>query len=167
MDQTQFDCLAKSLGAATESRRGAARILGSGALAALLTYLGFGVAAAACRTAGTPCGRDSQCCSGVCKGPSGQQICRARRAGTCKPGQDNCAVPETVNCNDNDGNCFCRVTTTGARFCGTAEVQCTGCETDADCTSITGPGSACGPVANTFCGCVGDINQCIPPCPRR
>jgi hypothetical protein len=66
-------------------------------------------------------------------------------AGTCVAGQNACeqgGVP-TAMCNGN-ADCFCFVTSSGARFCGlSGAAELRNCGTDAECVALIGPTAAC------------------------
>jgi hypothetical protein len=83
-------------------------------------------------------------------------------AGTCTVGQDFCYQGVVANCNANP-SCFCYTTTSGARFCGTVPGVATPCDSDADCTTVTGPNSACVQGGPNPITCV--PRQCNAPCP--
>jgi hypothetical protein len=75
MDSSRFDCLTKSLAAAT-GRRTAAKLVAGSALGAIgLTHLGIQPAAAACQHNGELCFQDKDCCHHCCK----RHTCRRRR----------------------------------------------------------------------------------------
>jgi hypothetical protein len=73
MDSSRFDCLTKSLAAAT-GRRTAAKLVAGSALGAIgLTHLGI-QPAAACQHNGELCFQDKDCCHHCCK----RHTCRRR-----------------------------------------------------------------------------------------
>lgn len=160
MDADRFDRFASNVGRAT-TRRGALRLLAGGALGAVLSVLGLaGVGAnhTGCRHVGKPCARKAQCCSGVCKGPTGAKTCRAHHVGTCQAGQDWCTQGAAASCGP---PCLCFVTTGKARFCGRPTLFCATCARDKDCQGVTGTGSACMECAAACAEGTG----CVPHCP--
>jgi hypothetical protein len=174
MDDRHVDRWTRAL-AGRPDRRSVWRGLVGGPVAALLAGADRAPAAVAqeaaakrCSKDGKTCGRDNQCCSGQCKGTEcrpakGQGTCTIRRD-FCKTGLDGTDCGTT-----DDGNpCTCLVTTRGASFCGGVASQCAPCANDADCTEVTGPGSACVRTVGTpACGenCLEEGGTaCSPPC---
>ncbi len=163
MDPTHFDELTRSLTDGS-SRRRLLQGLAGGALAAVAAALGVADAAAThwgCLHVGKPCRRDRQCCSGRCRGPKGNETCRAHHEGTCAAAKDTCITGTFDGCGG--GACVCFRTTGGANFCG-GEGPCHACTTDRDCESVTGPGSACVDVNHGICTGCGSTTRCVPPC---
>jgi hypothetical protein len=168
VSEHNLDDLARPFGKPVLGRRAA---IGAGIATALRLALGHDRRAAAgvgCRNIGKPCRRGGECCSGVCRGKSGQKSCRAHHAGTCRPGEDHCREGFTAVCNNGE-NCYCVVTTGGAPFCGQLDVgACTACRRDADCAAQGFPiGSACIRMTGEFCPlcpALGFTSACIAPC---
>ena len=97
------------------TRRVALRAAAGSTLAALLTRLGPGQAAAACRRARRPCRRNAQCCSGACRRRKGKKTCRGNGSspppsppdcpagerlcpeGVCRPVAECCTVEKACN----------------------------------------------------------------------
>lgn len=108
-------------------------------------------------------------CGQTCCGPD--EICRGGT--TCAPRQGSCAaradiclqgILESTYCHDLPEICMCLTTTAGATFCGSTNIVCSACVTDADCASVTGPNSACVGYAGPACGCPAGPNACVSPC---
>ena len=81
----------------------------------------------------------------------GQDVCNDGFPGTCA-GQD-------------DPTCFCFTKVDGTSACG-GYGSCAACDSDDDCTELTGPGSICVQANNVNtcpCGYVGGT-ACQPPC---
>jgi hypothetical protein len=87
MDATRFDALVRTFGTAT--RRGAGRLLVGGTLGGLLTLLGRGEAAAACKNVGQNCDQKKDCCSKKCKNGT----CRCRKPGGGARSRSTAASP--------------------------------------------------------------------------
>lgn len=106
MDGKRFDDLAVRFG--TSSRRGALRLLAGGALGAVLTALGLGLApdevAAACGDTGAKCKKGADCCATRCKKKRGQKVgkCLPCTAETCPNG---CCDGATCRTGDSDAAC--------------------------------------------------------------
>lgn len=180
MDQKRFDDLTVKLTKGTCSRRATLKGLAASALGLALGAIGIGEAGAThfnCRHVGKPCTRKGQCCSGICRGPSGKKTCRGHGAGTCKQqGQELiCTAPDhTLSRCDNDVDCDCIRTTAGTNYCADFVCRsedsfcsvCAACERDADCLAQGFPeGSACAPATIGRCivGCESDT-FCVVPC---
>jgi hypothetical protein len=180
MDATRFDRLTRSLELLTR-RRAAQGLLGAG-LTALLTRAGPDDASAkkkrrkkpklnafGCVNVGGKCrGKDSLCCSGICKGKKPKKgekdtsRCKAHDTGVleggggggCRP-QDE-SLHEDVYCSTSAGeDGFCWRTTGNAGYCGYgAECIPGGCRKDPDCVDACGVGAACIVLPNA-CGGAG------------
>jgi hypothetical protein len=162
MDESRFDAISKTLGAAG-SRRSALRTGIGITIAFGLARLGLGDAAAkkkrkhrkkpkklarnafGCVNVGGACrGNDANCCSGICQGPvpkhgnTDTSVCVAHNEGDCAAGADNCQALATCGTNG-----VCYQTTGQASFCA-AYGQCAGCKKDEDCEPVFGLGAACG-----------------------
>ncbi len=171
MDEQQFDRWTRML-AATASRRVARRTLVGSTIAAGLGRLGVDQAAATkkkrkklkknaygCVNVGGKCGgRDSHCCSGICKGKKPKKgkkdksKCRAHNVLDCPAGADACSQSAS-SCGTQNG--VCNQTTGQASFCA-AGGNCKPCKKDADCEPTHGPGAACAvcpscPAPGTVC----------------
>ncbi|MGH2617342.1 MAG: hypothetical protein ACRDJC_19085 [Thermomicrobiales bacterium] len=107
--------------------------------------LGRGMGAAAspgCKTNGARCRRNTQCCSGTCKGKrkKGKRNCRPT------PGARGCTIDD--GCHSSIVTCagpgtFCGVTLAGKPFCGNIGA-CTACDSNAECeTLLNEPGARC------------------------
>ena len=156
MDGKRFDAAVR---AAVTSRR---RILGL-ALGGAFATIGGTASAAQCRKRCGPCKR---CKHGHCKlKPDGSScgagnVCNAGvclMTGTCPDPQEYCGATNVCGPVANDCRCF--ATAGGSSICGSFELICNGCTSDADCS----PGWAC--VSGAGCGCGG--NGCAPGCPAR
>jgi hypothetical protein len=125
-----------------------------------------------CLEVGDPCGRASQCCSGICKGKKGKKTCRAHGTATCPqrvPGVCTSTEPELLGCGGSS-DCFCFRTTAGSNYCGDwfgVTKICHACKKDVDCEALGLPrGSACVPVARGHCTAADcEIGMmCMAPC---
>jgi hypothetical protein len=139
MDPVRFDALTLGVGA-EPSRRGLLRLVGTGAMAALVSALnrpeGVG---ALCKSDGGKCRRGPECCSGTCQGKK-----KKKRRCRAAPGALGCTIddPYATPCpNSSDPNHFCWVTLANKPFCGTS-LQCFACASDDDCVSQFGNASA-------------------------
>ncbi len=165
MDADSFDTLTRSLAISAITRRTALKRLAGGSLGALAAALGVTGAGAThwgCRHVGKPCRRDGQCCSGRCRGPKGNETCRAHHEGSCTAAKDFC-VTLTAGCGG--GACNCYRTTGGANFC-TGGGPCMACATDRECEiALNVPGSACIDINHANCtpSC-GFSTACAVPC---
>lgn len=167
MDADRLDHLARTI-AVPASRRAALKGLAGSALAALAVALGFTEADAThytCIHVSRPCRRDGQCCSSRCRGPKGNETCRAHHEGSCTAAKNYCLTISAL-CGGN--TCVCYRTTGGANYCAYNVVAtCMTCTTDAQCASALGvPGSACIDYSHgTYCSdCNGFATACVPPC---
>jgi hypothetical protein len=135
-----------------------------------------------CVNVGQHCrGKNSNCCSGVCKGKKPQPgqkdttVCAAHNDNSCTPARDLCVVGPsnfaTALCNPNVSQALCFTTTGNGGFCGntggfTPETNCKACAKDKDCEVFGFPaGSACVLVTGfcaTFCPATGN-RACVPP----
>jgi hypothetical protein len=135
-----------------------------------------------CLEVGKPCrGKDSSCCSGVCRG---------KKPKKGKKDTSKCVAHNTVGCTPERSVCFtgnqssfcgpqklCMATTGNAGFCAAGvfsqEIHCRVCGKDTDCEAAGfGQGAACVLVNQGFCAtpestCAG-INgssgtACLPP----
>ncbi len=119
-----------------------------------------------CLNVGKKCnGKNSKCCSGVCKGKGAKKgrkdrsECKAHDVGTCQASDDSC-LAEEAPCGT-EPSTFCFRTTGNASFCGALlKGDCIGCAKDTDCEPTFGPGAAC-----VICsGCLAFGNTaCFPP----
>ena len=158
MDGSRFDALTRSLTGSASSRRQLLTGLAGSALGMLVAALRFAPAEAShfgCRHWKDDCRFNSQCCSGVCRGPKGKKTCRAHDRGGCALIDNFCAFGQNNLCGG--GACTCNNTTGKAPHCG-ADAFCPAveCQRDADCGE---PGAACIPAG----GCIG----CDPPNKRN
>jgi hypothetical protein len=178
MDTEQFDRLARDVNRAG-TRRGALRLLWSGALAGAGVVLGLNVAqparAQSCLGDGARCSDAAECCSSWCKRKHGshKKFCRrAENQGICS-GADNKCTSGSVVCGTNstgDG-CPCFVTTAGRSFCGAGSVveadDC-GCTGDKQCEQRIGKGAKCVQVEGVCAALCpsGTTTGCLAPCPN-
>jgi hypothetical protein len=105
-----------------------------------------------CLDVGEPCaGRDSRCCSGVCrgkrprKGKPDASRCVAHDATTCRAGDHEpfCGGSELVLCTTSTGFAGqCNTTTGNAGYCLASSI-CYPCAKDADCRTVCGAKAAC------------------------
>ena len=167
MDTDRFDSLTRLFSSAAASRRRLLKNLAGSTLGGLTLALGFTDARAnhyGCRHVGRPCRQDGQCCSSRCRGPSGNETCRAHHEGTCTAVKDAC-LTGTRGCGG--GTCYCYRTTGGANFCSSADGPCMACTTDRECELALGvPGSACVAYDHAGCAgvCSGATTACLLPC---
>jgi hypothetical protein len=166
MNSNRLDDFARNVGRRGLNRRA---VLAATAASALVGAFGRreAMAGVGCRDVGKACRRGEECCSGLCKGKRGKRTCRPHGVGTCEAGADYCRQGKTATCNFSD-DCHCVATTGGARFCGaTSGSVCMGCQSDADCDPVTGPGSACvAAIERPFCACdtFGFSTACVARC---
>jgi hypothetical protein len=107
------------------------------------------------------CDEDEACIDGDCV-----------EVRVCPAGEEFCQIAQPQPCGGRDF-CFCATgSESGATICGDADgAVCSTvgdlCEVDADCHSVTGPGSVCS-LVDDFCTCnVGGpqgFKGCVPPC---
>lgn len=173
MDGECFDLMTKTLVGGRTSRRRVLRGLAASALGLALSRLGLAETAAqeagataqsGCRKETKDCRRDNQCCSGVCR----QKTCRrAPNQGTCTIRKNVCTTgaSDGTRCGiaSEEDECHCAVTTSGASFCAGLGT-CVACTSDADCTAVTGPGSACLRPGDRCCSFGGEGTSCFAPC---
>ena len=167
MDGKRFDSLARTVGR-RPSRRDAFQALAAAGIAAAAARLGLGTEPAAaaqvrverrfnCSAVGQKCkGKDSNCCSGRCKGKGSKKgrrdksKCVAHDQGSCTADQDTCSSGRRAACGGGSGG-GCLKTTGNASFCGQVQtgqtpprLRCHNCETDIDCENAGfGRGAAC------------------------
>jgi hypothetical protein len=138
-----------------------------------------------CVNVGGKCrGKDSVCCSGICKGKKPKKgekdksRCVAHDEGGCQAGPTSAGCGGTnVLCTTSTGQAGGCITTTGnAGYCG-ASIDCPSCTKDADCQARCGPQAACvlcpsavacdansDPIEGPSTRCVGPSSgACIPP----
>ncbi len=169
MDADRFDALTRTLTSGGTSRRRLLTRLAGSAVGTIAAALGVAEADALhypCRHVGKPCKRNSQCCSGLCRGPRDRKTCRAHHVGTCTINQNTC-TNFTAICAG--GACQCYRTTGGASFCASpADQGCKVCTTDAQCVRKLGiAGSACVDFTQGTCAsfCGANITAtCLAPC---
>jgi hypothetical protein len=100
----------------TSSRRGVLRVVSALVLASVLSSLGLGQVAAACRVTGRRCKKNAQCCSSNCRGKRERKTCRGNAPSptpACLVGERLCpegiCVPEKQCCPQEkacDGGCI-------------------------------------------------------------
>jgi hypothetical protein len=185
MDQNRFAAVTRAV-SGLPYRRDVLRGLGGMSLGWGLSHLGQSVEAKkkgkdkprkpkpnqyGCLEVGDPCGRSTQCCSGICKGKKGKKTCQGHGTATCRQkGPGTCLADNTdlLHCGSST-DCFCFRTTAGSYFCGDwfGDTKiCHACAQDADCEALGLPGSACVPVARGQCAaanCEGGM-MCMAPC---
>lgn len=180
MDGKRFDSLARTVGR-RRSRRDAFQALTAAALTAAAARVGLATEPAAaqvtverrfnCAAVGEKCnGKDSNCCSGRCKGKGAKKgkrrkrdrrdksKCVAHDQGSCTADQDTCASGIRIACGGGSGG-GCLKTTGNASFCGQVQtgskpprLQCFNCEEDLECEAAGfGRGAAC-VVCDSECG---------------
>jgi hypothetical protein len=164
MDAARFDTLTRSLTGGGSSRRRLLTGLAGSALGVVATALRIEDTHAShfgCRHWKDDCRRNSQCCSGLCRGPKGKKTCRAHNRGGCALADNFCAGGEDNRCGG--GSCICNITTGKAPHCGgTVFCPAVECQRDADCGE---PGAACIAVAGCQgCGSPATQNFCQRPC---
>jgi hypothetical protein len=128
MDAERFDALARALSAA-RTRRGFAKTLAGGGLAAVLGGQGASGAEAACKAPGTKCRHATECCSGSCKKR------RHHRRGTCREcggGTSFCAA--RLAC-ANQGECCLDIQCGAGEHC-CSNGACKECCEEAHCFAI-------------------------------
>jgi hypothetical protein len=176
MDGNRFDSLARSVGR-RRSRRDAFQALAAAGLAAAAVKIGLGTEPAeaaqvtaerrfSCAAVGEKCnGKDSNCCSGRCKGKGARKgkkdkrgrrdrrdnsNCVAHDQSTCTADQDTCVSGRVACGRGSNGGCL--QSTGNAPFCGEVSrigngpplLTCEDCETDKQCDEKGyGPGAAC------------------------
>jgi hypothetical protein len=126
-----------------------------------------------CVNVGGKCrGKDSVCCSGICKGKKPKKgkkdksRCVGHDESTCLAGQTQviCGGLQDITCLTSvgtEGECF---TTTGnAGYCA-EDGGCFPCQKDADCIGVCGAGAACVPCA-AQCAAQGGT-ACLGPTPN-
>ncbi len=101
-----------------------------------------------CLDIGQSCQGDSSlCCSGVCDPKS--STCVAHNNDVCFPDTAFCTSNTPLQCNGNNPQCLCTLTTGNAGFCADLEdfndlsPFCRLCSTDTECQAELGPGAAC------------------------
>ena len=141
MDTDRFDRLTQRLTAGGSlSRRG---LSGLAATAAALTLNADAAAKKKKKKKKKPI-RDASKCRPVC--PQGADYCTDDPFWSCGRG------------------CAC-ATGTSRTICAPLIVPCIGCQTDAECDELTGPGSVCSVTGEgTFCDCNDLTRVCLPPC---
>jgi hypothetical protein len=101
-----------------------------------------------CCASGKECGGNGRCTEPVC--PAGAQFC----------------TDENIQCGS---DCYCVTGKSRGTICGGpfTSLPCAECTADADCDSVTGPGSVClDVVGECFCDTGPAIpTVCMPPCP--
>jgi hypothetical protein len=195
MDALRFESFLRSL-AEESTRRGVLRGVVVTALGASWGHPAFGARAKkrkrklrfnafGCVNVGGKCrGKDSVCCSGICKGKKPKKgekdksRCVAHDEGGCQAGPTSAGCGGTnVLCTTSTGQAGGCITTTGnAGYCG-ASIDCPSCTKDADCQARCGPQAACvlcpsavacdansDPIEGPSTRCVGPSSgACIPP----
>jgi hypothetical protein len=118
-----------------------------------------------CVPSGYGCGDSAVCCSGVCAGPSGSQICDGEHPITAfADGGPRCAglgkgcFDDSECCGTGCGGGSCAA---GAGQCGSKATVGQACSTDSDCCSKAVPESTIcqGPKGHKLC-CVASGNSC-------
>jgi hypothetical protein len=129
VDNVTFDGLTRSLVKGT-SRRGVARVLVGGALAAVLGRLGLDEAAA-CVTTGRRCGKGKKCCNGA--------ACKHRRCGCPADVPAFIEGGTPVRCPRTGDINLCARRVSGNPVCLEANqsLRCQDCATDADCPPLS------------------------------
>jgi hypothetical protein len=136
VDNATFDGLTRSL-VERPSRRGVAKALAGGALAAVLGRLGL-EEAAACVSTGRRCGKGKKCCDGA--------ACKHRRCGCPADVPAFIEGGTRVHCPRTDDLNLCARRVSGAPVCLEANrsLLCQACASDADCTpTVDGLARAC------------------------
>ena len=145
MDGHSFDRITTLL-ATGIPRRAALRALVGVALAGVLTRLGLGGAAAACKKKGKPCDTDNDCCSNICKA----RKCRCRKNGATCAGSKQCC----------SSFCLTQEANAGPTCCVPNDEPC---GQDSDCCQNVANPAAC---ENDRC-CAGEGRPCAVPGPLQ
>jgi hypothetical protein len=164
VERYQFDSLTRLLNGALLRRHLLRGLAGLGLGLAAMHRVGIAEArqkrtrkvkpnAFGCLNVGDPCKRDTQCCSGICKGKKGKRRCKAHDTGGCAAGAQTVGCGTDVACTASSGKPGQCVTTTGnAGYCaanigGGGSGYGQGCKTDFDCQVVAGglfgPTAAC------------------------
>lgn len=154
MDEHRFDNLTRSLGRAG-SRRSVLKVLASGMTGGLLALVGRQQSDAfICRQTGVLCGKDAQCCSGLCDDTTHRCLCPSGTVdceGTCQEccTADDCSEQTCMTVACDSGSCAY----SPIPGCCTSDDQC---DDENPCTTDT-----CDQASNTCTHtAVGDNTKC-------